>query len=77
MIPRQLAARRVIGNILSEPYILEKGNTKLYTETIMKEGQTIDISQDQYFVMGDNRKNSSDSRDWGFLKKENIIGKLE
>ncbi len=65
------------GNILSEPYILEKDNTKLYTETIMKEGQTIDIPQDQYFVMGDNRKNSSDSRDWGLLKQENIIGKLE
>src|SRR3989338_1333754 len=65
------------GNILSEPYILKKGSTKLYSVTIMKEGQTIDITQDQYFVMGDNREHSSDSRDWGFLKKENITGKLD
>lgn len=34
------------------------------------------IPKDMYFVLGDNRTNSSDSREFGLVKKDEIIGKI-
>lgn len=39
------------------------------------EGEDVLVSQKSYFVMGDNRLYSSDSRDWGLVTFDKVIGK--
>jgi signal peptidase I len=40
----------------------------------IKNGEVV-IPPDHYFAMGDNRDNSADSRYWGFVPQENVIGR--
>jgi signal peptidase I len=60
------------GEILNEPYInIDKSASSPFSDLKEK----ITLKDGEYFVMGDNRHNSSDSRLWGVLPRENIIGK--
>lgn len=47
---------------------------KTYGGTFLSEGKSVIIPPENYFVMGDNRSFSSDSREWGFVSRDKIIG---
>ena len=74
--------KRVIG-LPGEHVLVEDGKVYIngvrisepYLETQTQQGGEWTVPQDGLFMMGDNRNNSSDSRAWGMVPLENVIGK--
>jgi signal peptidase I len=60
------------GRRLDEPYLAKDTRT----ETPDLKEKWIQLGKDQFYMLGDNRENSEDSRFYGRVLAENIIGKL-
>ena len=56
----------VDGERMEEPYITHPSNASL---------SPVKVPADSYFVLGDNRRASNDSRDWGPVPAEDIVGR--
>ena len=61
----------VNGRLLDEPYLAP--GTATYARSDLRE-QTLVCGKDQYFVLGDNRNNSADSRVYGPVARQKILG---
>lgn len=60
---------RVNGRPLVEPYVAEVNRS-------VDSWGPVTVPHGQYFMMGDNRRNSSDSRSWGLVRREAIWAKV-
>jgi signal peptidase I len=60
----------VNSNKLSEPYISSQMSLS------QKSQPTVVVPAHSYYVLGDNRDKSSDSRTWGFIPEELLIAKV-
>ncbi len=60
----------VDGKTLVEPYVAPSDQGNPYLPVI-----NLVVPSGDYYVLGDDRVNSSDSRDWGFVPRKDIIGR--
>lgn len=63
------------NKILDEHSYLAK-DIKTFSGPFLQEDKSVTVPPDDYITLGDNRPFSADSRDWGFVPKKNIIGKV-
>jgi signal peptidase I len=70
------------GSALDEPYAHylapaadESQYHEITSSDVRERYGPVTVPPDHYFMMGDNRDNSQDSRYWGFLPRENVKGR--
>jgi signal peptidase I len=61
----------VNGKPLHEPYVREPWTSRA---SWPPNGREVEIPEDHYFVLGDNRDHAADSRQFGYVERSQIVG---
>lgn len=67
LVDSRLGRVRISGYTLPEAYVLRQGSSGGVAAQV--------VPAESYFVMGDNREDSSDSRSWGVVPRARIVGR--
>jgi signal peptidase I len=67
LVDSRLGRLRIGGHTVPEPYVLHPAMTGAIPAQIVPAGS--------YFVLGDHREDSVDSRSWGFVPRDHIVGR--
>lgn len=67
LVDSRLGRVRVGGYTLPEPYVLRQAATGAIDQQV--------VPQESYFVLGDNRDDSVDSRSWGVVPRSMVVGR--
>lgn len=85
--PSQFFIKRIVG-LPGETVQIDSGTVTIetatgtvrlaepYTSSRAEESLSVTLRDDEFFVLGDNRQQSSDSRTWGPLHEDEIIGRV-
>ena len=68
--------RVMISKNLEKFFLDEAAYLPIFVQTDQRIFENIILKKDEYFVLGDNRANSSDSRVFGPLSRQNIVGRV-
>jgi len=64
------------GKPFQEPYLDQNKENRMFNESLT-EDLAIEVPDDSYFVLGDNRTRSLDSRIYGLIQKDAIVGEVK
>ncbi|HYK03757.1 MAG TPA: signal peptidase I [Thermoanaerobaculia bacterium] len=67
LVDSRLGRVRIGGHTLAEPYVLREAATGAIHAQL--------VPARSYFVLGDNRDDSLDSRSWGYVPRERVVGR--
>ena len=80
LLPAKSKSGKLVGELVGKVVLIQRqsqvGTDFLQVKRVVKVNETNETNETKFWVEGDNREKSTDSRSWGALDSSEVIGKL-
>ena len=80
LLPAKSKSDKLVGKLVGKVVLIQRqsqvGTDFLQVKRVVKVNETNETNETKFWVEGDNKANSTDSRSWGALDSSEVIGKL-